>query len=123
MNVVALELGERPAILTKSRRFAPEGAKLLAQTMEHFGFADDGMIILDWSNETGMQPEEIARPVLVVRTGKSVPEADGRYLTVEVRLDVEDLFGNDEIVASDFLDIIKQMEDKMLSTIERTRSN
>lgn len=123
MNVVAVELGERPFILTKSRRFAPSGAKLLAETMEHFGFAEDGIIILDWSNQTGMQPDEVARPVLIVRTGKKVPEVDNRYLTVEVRLDVEDLFGNDEIMASDFLDIIKQMEDKMLSTISQARSN
>lgn len=123
MNVVAIELGDRPLILTKSRRFAPAGAKLLAETLEHFRFAEDGIIILDWSNQTGMQPDEVAKPVLVVRTGRYVPEAGNRYLTVEVRLDVEELFGKDEIIADDFINIIKSMEDKMMSTIERAKDN
>lgn len=123
MNVVGVEYGDRPAIMTKARRFAPAGVKVLAETMEHFKFADDGIVILDWTNELGMQPDEAAMPVIVVRVGKYVPEADNRYLTVEVRLDVEDLFGKDEIIAGDFISIISSMESKMLSTIERVRNN
>lgn len=118
MNVVAVELGNRPIIMTKARRFAPEGVKLLAEVMGHMRFADDGIVVLDWSNETGRQPDEVAVPVVFISTLKRVGE---RVLTVEVRLDVEDTFGNDTLVADDFLNIISSMEDKMNTTIEQAK--
>lgn len=118
MNVVAVELGNRPILMTKARRFAPEGVKLLAEVLGHMRFADDGIIVLDWSNETGRQPEDAFVPVIFISTIKRVGE---KYLTVEVRLDVEDTFGRDEIVADDFLNIIASMEDKMNTTIERSK--
>ncbi len=123
MNVVAVELGTRPFLMTKARRFAPEGAKLLAEVMEHMQFAEDGIIIVDWANQLGLQPDEVAIPVMVVRTSKTVPEAANKTLTVEVRLDIEDTFGHDEMTANILLDIVQQMEDKMLSTIERVKEN
>lgn len=121
MNVVAVEMGDRPIIMTKARRFAPEGAKLLAEVLGHMQFAEDGIIVLDWSNELGIQPNEAAVPVLVIQTGKHVPEVDNRLLTVEVRLDVEDVFGRDEVTAEQFLDIIHQMEAKMNASIEQAK--
>lgn len=118
MNVVAVEMGERPIIMTKARRFAPEGVKVLAETLGHMQFAEDGMVVLDWSNQTGRQPDEVAKPVVFVTTVKRVGE---RFLTVEVRLDVEDLFGRDEIMAEDFLVIIRSIEDKVNASIERAK--
>jgi hypothetical protein len=72
-------------------------------------FADVASIALDWSNELGLQPEEAWKPVILIETIKFVGE---RRLVVSVRLDVEDLFGNDEIIAEDFVEIVKQMRDK-----------
>jgi hypothetical protein len=72
-------------------------------------FADVASIALDWSNELGLQPDEAWKPVILVETIKFVGE---RRLVVSVRLDVEDLFGNDEIIAEDFVEIVKQMRDK-----------
>lgn len=118
MNVVAVEMGDRPRLMTKARRFAPEGVKLLAELLGHMRFADDGIVVLDWQNVTNRQPEEAWVPVVFVSAVKRVGE---RYLTVEVRLDVEDLFGNDQIVADDFLSIVRSMEDKMNATIERSK--
>lgn len=118
MNVVAVELGTRPFILTKARRFAPEGVKLLAETLGHMQFAEDGMVVLDWSNETARQPQEVAKPVIFVTALKRYKE---RTLTVEVRLDVEELFGSDNIVAEDFLHVIRSMEDKTNSAIAREK--
>lgn len=118
MNVVAVELGERPSVLTNARRFAPHGVALLAETLGHMKFADDGIVVLDWSNQTGRQPDEIAKPVVFISALKHVGE---RTLTVEVRLDVEDTFGRDTLVAEDFIVIIKSMEDKMLSTLEAAK--
>lgn len=117
MNVVAVEMGERPLIMTKSRRFAPEGVKLLAETLGHMEFADDAIIVLDWSNATGRQPDEVAKPVVFISTLKHVNE---RTLTVEVRLDVEDTFGTDSLMAEDFLHIIAQMEEKVNTTIGKS---
>lgn len=118
MNVVAVEMGERPLVMTKARRFAPQGVKVLAETLGHMQFADDGIVVLDWSNSTGRQPEEAWVPVVFVTAVKAVGE---RYLTVEVRLDVEDLFGKDQFVADDILTVISSMEDKMNTTIERAK--
>lgn len=120
MNVVAVEMGDRPLIMTKSRRFAPEGVKLLAETLGHMQFADDGIVVLDWSNATGRQPDEIAKPVVFISALKNVGE---RTLTVEVRLDVEDTFGRDALIAEDFLVIIRSMEDKMNSTLEQSKED
>lgn len=118
MNVVAVEMGERPQVFTAARRFAPEGVKVLAELLGHMQFADDGIVVLDWSNATQRQPEEAWVPVVFISTVKRVGE---RFLTVEVRLDVEDTFGRDELIADDFLTIISSMEDKMNTTIERNK--
>lgn len=118
MNVVAVEMGERPKVFTNARRFAPEGVKLLAEVLGHMQFADDGLVVLDWDNTSGRQPEDAYVPIVFVTTVKKVGE---RFLTVEVRLDVEDTFGRDTLVADDFLTIISSMEDKMNTTIERSK--
>lgn len=124
MNVVALELGRRPTTMTAARRFAPQGATLLAQTLEHMNFATDGMVIVDWENQTGLQPEEVAKPVIIVRAAKVVPEfATNNMVTVEIRLDIENLFGSDEITAANLLDAIQQMAVKMEQTIARRKEN
>lgn len=114
MNVVAVELGDRPAILTYSRRFAPEGVKLIAELLGHMQFADDGIVVLDWSNVTNRQPQEVAKPVVFISALKRVHD---KTLTVEVRLDVDDTFGRDQITAEDFLVIIKSLEDKTNSAL------
>ena len=120
MNVAAVEVGDRPAVSTYARRFAPQGVKVIAETLGHMQFADDAIIVLDWSNATGRQPEEVAKPVVFITTLKKV---DKRTLTVEVRLDVEDTFGRDTVTAEDFLTIIRSMEDKTLEEIERYKED
>lgn len=109
MNILSFEVGTRPIISTFSRRFAPEGVKVLAELLGHMQFADDGVVVLDWSNETGRQPAEVAKPVVFITTLKKVGE---KILQVEVRLDVDDTFGRDQITGEDFLVIIKSLEDK-----------
>jgi len=115
VNVIAGEYGNRPAVLSKARQFAPAGVRILADTLEHFSFADVGSIALDWSNALGLQPKEAHKPVIVIETIKFVGD---RRLTVQVRLDVDDLFGNDEIVADDFIRIIQQMEQKTAEQVK-----
>jgi hypothetical protein len=121
LNVVAVELGERPLLFTKSRRFAPEGVKVLAELLGHMQFATDGIIFLDWSNQLDLQPDAAAIPVVVVRTTKWFPEWN-QSLTVEVRLDVEDLFGNDNVTANALFDIVQSIESSFIETVERRRN-
>lgn len=123
MNIVAVEYGERPRLLTKARRFAPEGVKVLADLLGHLTFADDGLVVLDWNNALGLQPDEAAKPVIIIRAAKVVSDVVGanNLLTIEVRLDVDDLFGKDQIQAEDFLDIVQQMEAKMMATISQRK--
>ena len=118
MNIRAVELGTRPFILTPARRYAPQGVKRLAELLGNETFAEDGMVVLDWSNETERQPTEVAKPVIFVATMKQYKE---RILTVEVRLDVDELFGSDNIVAEDFTHIIRSMEDKTNASIAREK--
>ena len=111
MNVAAVEMGDRPTVFTKARRFAPEGVKVLAELLGHFDFADGAVIVLDWDNSTGRQPDDAHYPVVFITVVKSVgPE---QFARVEVRLDVEDTFGRDEIMAEDFVVIVQSLEKKM----------
>jgi ribosome biogenesis SPOUT family RNA methylase Rps3 len=124
MNVVAIEYGNRPLLFSKARRFAPEGVKMLAEILEHMEFAEDGIVILDWDNSLALQPDEAAIPVIVIRTTGIVRDVgDDQRLTVEVRLNVEDLFGQDEVTAENLIDAVHQMEAKWFASIERARRN
>jgi hypothetical protein len=110
--------------MTAARRFAPQGARLLAETLGHMNFATDGIVIIDWQNKLGLQPKEVAKPVMIVRAAKVVPEfLTNNMVTVEIRLDIEDLFGNDEVTADNLLDAVQQMAKKMEETIQRRKEN
>ena len=83
-------------------------------TLGQFEFADEAGIVLDWSNVMGEQPDEIAKPIVFIDTVKHVGE---KSLTVRVRLDVEDTFGRDTMMAEDFIMIIQSMEEKTNSEV------
>lgn len=114
MQVIAAELGHRPVLLTKARRFAPEGVRVLTDLLSRYEFADAASIVLDWDNVLLMQPPEVAKPFVLVRTHNFV---EGRRLDMEIRLDVEDLFGNDAAIAEDFIEIIHSLERKVNETL------
>lgn len=118
MNVIAAEYGTRPIVLTNARRFAPQGLRVLADLLERFQFADVGAVVLDWSNVLNRQPDEVAKPVMIVQTVKFVGD---RNLEVEVRLDVDDVFGRDEITAEHLVDVVHSMESKTLEEMEAYR--
>jgi hypothetical protein len=102
--------------LTPARRFAPQGVRYLADALSELEFADMASIALDWSNELGLQPEEAHKPFIIIETIKFVGE---RRLVVTVRLDVEDLFGTDEIQSADFMNVIEQMREKTEKELAR----
>lgn len=118
MKVIAGEVGTRPFLLTKARRFAPQGMQVLADVLENLDFADLGSLVLDWSNVLELQPADAVKPVLIIEAIKFVGD---KRLTVQVRLDVDDLFGNDELIADDLYEIINSIKNKMLSELEANR--
>lgn len=119
MKVIAGELGDRPSVLTRARRFAPEGLRVLADLLGRLDFADTASVVLDWENVLGRQPDEVAIPVIIAQVSKRVTSvtSPNNVLTIEVRLDVEDLFGNDAITANHLVDIVQGMREKMDSSI------
>ena len=118
MRVIATEVGTRPYLMTKARRFAPQGIRVLADTFERFTFADSAIIVLDWSNVLGLQPEQAAKPIVAILTEKF---HDGRWLNVSLNVDVEETFGNDDFMANDIIEVIKIMEQKTLGVIGGTQ--
>lgn len=122
MEVFAAELGDRPAILTKARRNAPQGVIAIAQTLERFGFADTGYVLLDWSDVSARQevPDSAVIPVLYIKASKRLQYEKQPWVNVEVRLDVEDIFGgSDDITATSIVEVVAEMERKMLGEIAR----
>jgi hypothetical protein len=98
--------------------YAPQGLRFLADALATKEFADAASVALDWTNELGLQPDEAWRPVLIVETIKFVGQ---QRLVVTVRLDVDDLFGGDNISIEDLWRIVNQMEDKTVKELEDAR--
>lgn len=114
MQAEAIEVGERPVTFTSARRYAPAGAKELANLLAQQEFADIGMIVLDWSNELGAVPNEASKPIMHVKVMKKLPQYTTRnVLTVDARLDVDDVFGNDEVTASVLVDLVQELKEKV----------
>ena len=102
MTVRVQEMGQRPGILTKARQFAPQAAKVLGElfyalssqgTFGHERFGDAAFVVLDWSNETGQLPDgSVVRPILYLQVQKRWQ--DGKYLRVDSRIDVDEVFSS-----------------------------
>lgn len=117
MDVTVSEIGERPAVFTKARRFAPAGAKVLGELLGQMQFGDRAEVVLDWSNSFGLMPDEASKPLLLVAVTKRFPQLPPpNVLTVHDRLDVDDLFGGDNMTAESIRDIVNALRDKMEAT-------
>lgn len=122
MQIEVVELGDRPGTLTRARRFAPAGARVLGEVLGQMRFADEGVVVLDWSNTFRLMPDEVSKPILYVRVRKRFPGlSHPNVLTVDVRLDVEDIFGGDNMTADSIHHIITELVDKMESEYKKRR--
>ena len=114
MQVDVVEMGDRPTVMTKARRFAPEGARIFGAYLSELSFADGAALVLDWSNEMGGLPIDVSKPILYVRVIKKLPQFERRnVLTIDERLDVEDVFGNDTMTADYIRDLVHELEEKI----------
>jgi hypothetical protein len=124
MEVEVVELGDRPLTFTKARRFAPAGARVLGETIGQMRFADGAAIVLDWSNELGQMPDEVAKPILHIRVVKRLPEYTERnVLYVDARLDIEDIFGGDNMTAESIRDIVNELSEKVEQQVALRRES
>lgn len=111
VTVRVLEVGTRPVIMTKARRDAPQAAATMGRILGQRRFAELNEVVLDWSNELNQQPAEIAKPVMFMACTRAFP---GRgYLTVESRLDVDDIFGADVLTLSLLEDLANELGEKL----------
>jgi hypothetical protein len=120
MVVRVMELGKRPSLWTKARMFAPQGAKVFAELFEQQNFAEAAMIIIDWTNELKLQPVEAAKPVLIMRIANHYQDLE-ETLTVESRIDIDDVFGGEAIDRSLMVDLVNEMKIKVGQSYDRRK--
>ena len=123
MRVLVTERGERPDLLTKARVIAPQAAKFLADRLEPQTFADQAVIVLDWSGDYHWtadvpMPEELKLPAMYIIVEKWFPQIE-QWLKVDLALDIEDMFGRDDATADDLEEVGKQLAEKVSSERQR----
>lgn len=127
MRVAATERGKRPSTLTKSRVIAPQAAVFLAKIFEDKDFADAAIIVIDWKGDMnwhgeGDMPVEFRVPVMLVYVEKFYPELNAR-LIVDLKLDLEDFFGQDNATSDDLHEVVLSLEKKITEAYENRRLN
>lgn len=118
MNVVVFELGERPALMTKGRVNAPQGARRLADLMANEKFAPEGLVITDWTGRYGdpeMRGPGLPRIILVVRFS---PDNEN-YCIVSINVDLEDTFGRDTLDPADLVEIVQGLKRAVIAEQQR----
>lgn len=123
MKVIAVERGDRPPVMTKARRIAPQAVKYLASLLEDHVFADAASIVIDWRgdmawNGDGDMPEDLRTPAMVVVAEKRYPQINQR-LEVDYVLDLEDFFGADNATKDDLHVIVENMRLRVLEEEQR----
>lgn len=119
MIVEVHETGARPRLLTKARRFAPQAAHAMANYLQTREFAGKVFLVLDWSNETGQLPSDAVKPVLYVQAVRDVPEKG--QLRVELRFDVDDIFGRDSMTPTILVDLCHDLEEAVEKAVRGER--
>ena len=108
MQVIAKEEGNRPALMTKARRFAPAAVVHLGRLLEQEKFADTAVILLDWNGDLGWDdsqgpmPHDMKTPAIHVIVEKDYPQfKTNNTLTMTQRLEIEEMFGDDNATPDD----------------------
>jgi len=115
MAVRVFEYGNRPAVLTRARRFAPEAARAIGEIMGQKRVGDLGIVVVDWCNQLGQQPSDIAKPILHLQVIKDYGDT-GQSLMVESRIDVDEVFGAPDFIDRSLLaDLVQELYEKIAS--------
>ncbi len=126
MKVIAVEKGERPALMTKARTIAPQAVKYISSLLEDEVFADSAILVIDWVGDMGWSgdgpmPDEFKLPILFVAVEKWYPQWNAR-LTVDYKLELEDFFGADNATKDDLHEVVENLRTKVYEQ-EAIKSN
>ena len=119
MIVEAIMCGTPPRIMTKQRRFAPQAVHAMANYLQTREFAGKAFVVLDWSNDTGQLPADAVRPVLYVQAVRDVPGKG--QLRVELKFDVDDIFGSDSMTPTILVDVCHDLEEAVEKAVRGER--
>lgn len=123
MRVVSWEQGDRPSLMTRSRLQTPQARKRLTDLLAAGDFADLGYVVVDWtgtiafidSNGNSRSTPDVldtGRPVMYIQVIKSMPQYGGS-IAAEHRLDIDDMFGGNDITGSDLVDFIGTLKESV----------
>lgn len=113
------QVGERPALLTKARQFAPQAMHAMANMLQARGFAGKVFLVLDWSNATGQLPPDSVMPVLYVQAVRDVPGKG--QLRVEQRYDVDEIFSKEFVTRTILVDLCHDLEEAVEKAVREKR--
>lgn len=120
-TVRVVELGYRPAIITPARRNAPQAATMIGELLGQRRFGELASVVLDWSNELGQMPSEVAKPIIYMELTRWFPEkGEGVHLTVQGRIDVDDVLGQDVLTRSLIEDLVNELGEKLSDTAKES---
>ena len=109
-TVQVIEMGYRPAIMTPARTNAPQAATALGQMFEQRRFGELAVVILDWDNSLGQLPPDAVKPILYMEVTRWFPEyGESVSLTVQGRIDVDDVFGGDVLTRSVMEELVNEL--------------
>lgn len=118
MFVSIKEVGTRPALLTKARMNAPQGAKAIADTIYDSNICDRAILMIDWDGDSlwdtaskGPMPEEMKRPLFIIYADKYYSNVN-RYASIEIPLDMEEVFGQDNFTREIAMELAQHIKEE-----------
>lgn len=132
MRVVSWEQGDRPSVMTRARLQTPQARKRLTDLLAAGDFADLGYVVVDWTGtiafidsngQSRANPDvlDTTRPVMYIQVIKSMPQYGGSIAS-EHRLDIDDMFGGNDINGSDLIDFVGSLKESVEEMVGRVVS-
>ena len=109
-------MGYRPDILTPARKNAPQAATVIGQLLGQRRFGELAVVVLDWDNSLGQLPPDAVKPIIYMEVTRWFPDMGPTVtLTVQGRIDVDDVFGSDVLTRSLMDDLVNELGETLAS--------
>ena len=122
MRVQSWEEGDRPGLWTRARQQAPQAKAAIVEMLASQDWAHVAYVVLDWTGRiafvdgNGQSQDgpvlDSAAPVMYLQVIKAMPQRGGT-LTVEHRLDVDDVFGGTTVTGTDLQELVLQLKEEL----------
>ena len=123
MRVNSWEEGNRPVIMTRARRFAPQARRAFVEMLATQDWATYAYVVLDWTGRIAFVDNhgqsqdgpalDTVLPVMYIQTCKSLPALGGTVITEE-RLHVDDIFGGTVVTADDLASVVLGLKEELI---------